>query len=146
MNEGVRNVTGQENTFDTQVYPSWVKMWKGDAPVFFSFVNVRLVKKPKATVPETQETLVISAVLFVRDFRIDTGKGWQIRVSRVLWPESNWRGGIMPAISCNGTEAVVPLSNNTMYDCSSGHTERGRVYPWLWQRGAWTLTDQCAQL
>lgn len=53
-----------------------------------------------------------------------------------------WGGGIMPAMSCNGMEAVVPLSNRTMYDSSEHLSSEGNGMSMTVPARS---IDQCAQ-
>jgi hypothetical protein len=57
--KAVRNMTQNQNAFNTQIDPSEREIGKVDAPILFAFVDVRLKHEPLDSVPFTKIIFVV---------------------------------------------------------------------------------------
>ncbi len=63
----MRDMARDKNTFNAKVNPINWKTWEVDPPIFFPLVYMRLEDKTIDAITLAKETLVILAIVFVRN-------------------------------------------------------------------------------
>jgi hypothetical protein len=81
-----------QNTFDTKVDPSGREIWKGDSPVLFLLVNMRLEGEAKDAITLPEISFVIFTLVLERNLGVQAKEWrqeWRIAVDG---SGSDWRG------------------------------------------------------
>ena len=80
-----------KDALNASINPSGREIWQRNTPVFSPLVDMRFVRKPIEPIKQTKKLLVVLALMFECDPRVETKEGREKRVGAICCHRSDGR-------------------------------------------------------